>query len=578
MSKSPDAFRTISEVADWLGIPAHVLRFWESKFAQVKPVKRAGGRRYYRPADMLLIGGLKKVLHEDGLTIKGAQKLLREKGVSYVADQSQPLDDLTMAVIEGSEPPKEDVPLDDAVAATPPIPAQELSSADEIPGVEEIEIALPEETEETREVTAPADDLEPPAVTSAPEVAETAQADDLPLDEPVVPEEPSIPEPIAEAEVLGAPKFSTPEREVDVPDIAEVMAVPETSAEPVEATETADVSAEPEIPAAPEPAEMLEIDAALPGSDTTLGDLPASLEPIAKPAVESAQSEEILSVPEDSIAPLDAEPVQMEPTPEPLEEPTAETAPLEASAPEMISAPENVEVGSEVTSEPIEEPAMDIAPLEQAPIDQSTSEPADAPEDIIATLDTDPTPVAPISTPVDEPTIEVTAPINDAVPVTPDAPATEDIPVMPSFRARPRPSEQTPVPEAVDVTPPAQTDVAPQAPAPEAPSEPESAVNEVQTQRIDAALDVPLGIPETSEPAVGEIIDAEVVAPLRPRVVDVPPLPVASEISVNPSVLTAVSRLRSLTPEIAREMKPQIARLTRLCASMASARKETPKD
>lgn len=102
MSKSPDAFRTISEVADWLGLEAHVLRFWESKFAQVKPVKRAGGRRYYRPADMLLLGGIKKLLHEDGLTIKGAQKLLREKGVAFVADQSPPLDDLTIAVLEES--------------------------------------------------------------------------------------------------------------------------------------------------------------------------------------------------------------------------------------------------------------------------------------------------------------------------------------------------------------------------------------------------------------------------------------------------------------------------------------------
>src|SRR6056297_317168 len=85
MGKSADAFRTISEVADWLGVPAHVLRFWESKFAQVKPVKRAGGRRYYRPADMLLLGGIKKLLHDDGMTIKGVQKLLREQGVRHVA-------------------------------------------------------------------------------------------------------------------------------------------------------------------------------------------------------------------------------------------------------------------------------------------------------------------------------------------------------------------------------------------------------------------------------------------------------------------------------------------------------------
>src|SRR6056297_516432 len=91
MAKSADAFRTISEVADWLETPAHVLRFWESKFSQVKPVKRAGGRRYYRPADMELLGGIKKLLHDDGMTIKGVQKLLREQGVKHVSALSQPL-------------------------------------------------------------------------------------------------------------------------------------------------------------------------------------------------------------------------------------------------------------------------------------------------------------------------------------------------------------------------------------------------------------------------------------------------------------------------------------------------------
>ncbi|WP_412562595.1 MerR family transcriptional regulator [Thalassobius sp. MITS945101] len=92
MAKSPDAFRTISEVAEWLDRPAHVLRFWESKFTQVKPVKRAGGRRYYRRQDMLLLGGIKTLLHDDGMTIKGVQKLLREHGVKHVTAMSQPLD------------------------------------------------------------------------------------------------------------------------------------------------------------------------------------------------------------------------------------------------------------------------------------------------------------------------------------------------------------------------------------------------------------------------------------------------------------------------------------------------------
>ena len=84
MTKSADAFRTISEVAEWLDTPTHVLRFWESKFSQVKPVKRAGGRRYYRPADMELLAGIKKLLHEDGVTIRGVQKILREQGVRHV--------------------------------------------------------------------------------------------------------------------------------------------------------------------------------------------------------------------------------------------------------------------------------------------------------------------------------------------------------------------------------------------------------------------------------------------------------------------------------------------------------------
>ena len=103
MSKSADAFRTISEVAEWLDLPTHVLRFWESKFSQIKPVKRAGGRRYYRPRDMQLIGGLKKLLHDDGMTIRGAQKLLKENGVQHVIDLSPPLEAGLEAEIEPHE-------------------------------------------------------------------------------------------------------------------------------------------------------------------------------------------------------------------------------------------------------------------------------------------------------------------------------------------------------------------------------------------------------------------------------------------------------------------------------------------
>lgn len=85
MAKAEDAFRTIGEVSDWLETPAHVLRFWESKFSQITPVKRAGGRRYYRPEDVELLGGIKFLLHEEGMTIKGVQKVLREQGIRHVA-------------------------------------------------------------------------------------------------------------------------------------------------------------------------------------------------------------------------------------------------------------------------------------------------------------------------------------------------------------------------------------------------------------------------------------------------------------------------------------------------------------
>ena len=86
MRKSPEAFRTISEAAEILQTPAHVLRFWESKFTQLKPVKRAGGRRYYRPADLLLVSGIRTLLHDNGMTIRGVQRLLQEKGARHVAE------------------------------------------------------------------------------------------------------------------------------------------------------------------------------------------------------------------------------------------------------------------------------------------------------------------------------------------------------------------------------------------------------------------------------------------------------------------------------------------------------------
>ena len=84
--KSADAFRTITEVADLLDIQQHVLRFWETKFSHIKPMKRAGGRRYYRPEDVRLLQVIRRLLHEEGYTIRGVQKLLRENGIKTVLE------------------------------------------------------------------------------------------------------------------------------------------------------------------------------------------------------------------------------------------------------------------------------------------------------------------------------------------------------------------------------------------------------------------------------------------------------------------------------------------------------------
>ncbi len=81
MAKGPNAFRTISEAAEELGVPQHVLRFWETKFTFISPMKRAGGRRFYRPQDIEVLAGVRRLLHDEGLTIKGVQKLHKDHGV-----------------------------------------------------------------------------------------------------------------------------------------------------------------------------------------------------------------------------------------------------------------------------------------------------------------------------------------------------------------------------------------------------------------------------------------------------------------------------------------------------------------
>ncbi len=99
MSKGPDAFRTISEVAAELNLPQHVLRFWETRFAQIKPLKRGGGRRYYRPDDVDLLRGIRQLLYGEGYTIRGVQRILKEQGPRFAIAAGR-------GELEGLAPPR----------------------------------------------------------------------------------------------------------------------------------------------------------------------------------------------------------------------------------------------------------------------------------------------------------------------------------------------------------------------------------------------------------------------------------------------------------------------------------------
>ena len=114
MSKAAEAFRTISEVADELDVQKHVLRFWEARFPQVRPMKRGGGRRYYRPEDMELLRGIRHLLHAEGYTIKGVQKILREQGIDHVKQHGR-----APANVRTAQPDARILPANVAIAAAP---------------------------------------------------------------------------------------------------------------------------------------------------------------------------------------------------------------------------------------------------------------------------------------------------------------------------------------------------------------------------------------------------------------------------------------------------------------------------
>ncbi|MBO9477627.1 MerR family transcriptional regulator [Shimia sp. R11_0] len=363
MAKSREAFRTISEVADWLGVQTHVLRFWESKFSQVKPVKRAGGRRYYRPQDMELLGGIRKLLHEDGMPIKEAQQLLRDKGVKHVSAMSQPLDapapkakdtieaqaepvaadepsDIEVAAPEQSTfeapaPEAQDPPAEDEVGSKQGATADQEHIADTVPVDEDLatEPAITPSEETLQDDASPAPDTSEPSTpqANATEVAEE-QSEDLSPDligqQEDTPSMEQQPAPVMEDLFAAAQE---PQETPPQPDTAALspQAEPNTAAQDIPP-----VATEESLTAQGDAAQTEASDALTPPSETA-----APQEPTAPPTESvsitepPAPSETALQSNTETGVEPPAEPVS--PTPEPTVMPEGASAqPTNASGPQ----------------------------------------------------------------------------------------------------------------------------------------------------------------------------------------------------------------------------------------------------
>lgn len=206
--KSDGAFRTIREVADWLAVPTHVLRFWESKFDQIAPVKGAGGRRYYRPEDMRLLGGIKVMLHDQGLTVRGVSQKIEDEGLDAVMVLSPDLETVetppqrTRRVIRSG----------DDTATSQVVPFDRAKTPDETPREPDEAPAQPDAPSEETQPPQPTDVGTPPQPVdidpqdSVPAPAPEIDTPDIPdEDTPPVPTDergitpPAAPEPVAPA-------------------------------------------------------------------------------------------------------------------------------------------------------------------------------------------------------------------------------------------------------------------------------------------------------------------------------------------------------------------------------------------
>ena len=223
MEKSPEAFRTISEVADLLDTPAHVLRFWESRFPQIRPVKRAGGRRYYRPSDVALLSGIKRLLHGDGLTIRGVQKVLRENGIRHVmalAEGPSALDalDVAAADIEIEAEAEAEAEAEDALPVADILPFPEPASGRDAPGMATLPLWSATAGAEERSPAPARKDGAPVGLTpvaAQPDAADPARPEQRAQD--------AVQEP---SRVAGPAGVAAVRREIDLTDADAVAAAP----------------------------------------------------------------------------------------------------------------------------------------------------------------------------------------------------------------------------------------------------------------------------------------------------------------------------------------------------------------
>jgi DNA-binding transcriptional MerR regulator len=182
VEKGPDAFRTISEVAEDLDLPQHVLRFWETRFAQIKPLKRGGGRRYYRPDDVDLLRGIRQLLYGEGYTIRGVQQILREQGVRHVQSVGRSAEsDAAKPAVSGGGPDERRQPREGGMALIDLLPSlRSARPAPEMPRV--VEVPMPRHTP-AAEPALGGDDAMPPFPFRRPQT--TAPAAEMSLRSPL---------------------------------------------------------------------------------------------------------------------------------------------------------------------------------------------------------------------------------------------------------------------------------------------------------------------------------------------------------------------------------------------------------